>query len=404
MSRIWVVPAPTCTCLSACDDDRRGDEGHSDDGTGDAHNTGDSVGVAMTTLYVYTGAERAPRLAGLAYVSQRGGRLASTLAYDPSYLANPRSYSIDSEFPLQAGNWPARHELPGSFMDSTPDRWGRNLINKRYPGRRLGNLDYLLGVSDISRQGALRFKIEQEGDFQFPDARVPKLIALSELLDAAQAIDSKRDEAEAVRMLLDAGSGSLGGARPKAVLDKGGRLFLAKFPHRHDAYDVITAEYQALVQAKRRGMDVPECELVAVGRAKVLLVERFDRCLKDGVNERVPYISAMTALGAKDGEQRDYLEIIDFISQVGSRPKQDMLELFRRIRYTIEINNTDDHLRNHGFLHEGGGWHLSPLFDVNPNPDYSAPRQTALGGHTDAEGSLAVLEELEEQFGASGTR
>jgi serine/threonine-protein kinase HipA len=353
----------------------------------------------MTTLYTYRGTEQAPELVGLAYVNQRRGKLASTFAYNQLYLANPHTQPIDPELPLQEGNWPVRYELPGSFMDSTPDRWGRNLINKRYPNRRLNNLDYLLGVSDISRQGALRFKTEQEGDFQFPDARVPKLMALSELLDATQALDGTRREAEAVRFLLDAGSGSLGGARPKAVVEKGGRLFLAKFPHAHDTYDVITAEYETLVQARRSGMDVPECELITVGSAHVLLVERFDRCLTDGSNERIPYISAMTALGAQDGEQRDYLEILDFISRAGSRPRQDTLELLRRIRYTIEVNNTDDHLRNHGFLYTSGGWHLSPLFDVNPNPNRAMPRQTALGGRVDAEGSLAVLEELEADRG-----
>ncbi|MDR1087717.1 MAG: type II toxin-antitoxin system HipA family toxin [Coriobacteriales bacterium] len=353
----------------------------------------------MTTLYTYRGTEQAPELVGLAYVNQRRGRLASTFAYDQLYLANAHTQPVDPELPLQAGNWPVRYELPGSFMDSTPDRWGRNLINKRYPNKRLNNLDYLIGVSDISRQGALRFKTEQEGDFQFPDTRVPKLMALSELLDATQALDDTHREAEAVQFLLDAGSGSLGGARPKAVVEKDGRLFLAKFPHAHDSYDVITAEYETLVQAKRNGMDVPECELIAVGSAKVLLVERFDRCLKDGCNERIPYISAMTALRAQDGEQRDYLEILDFISRAGSHPRQDTLELLRRIRYTLEVNNTDDHLRNHGFLYTNGGWHLSPLFDVNPNPNCATPRQTALGGHTDAEGSLMVLEELEADRG-----
>jgi serine/threonine-protein kinase HipA len=106
----------------------------------------------------------------------------------------------------------------------------------------------------------------------------------------------------------------------------------------------------------------------------------------------------MTALGATDGEQRDYLDIIDFITRHGSRPKDDIAELLRRVRYTIEINNTDDHLRNHGFLFEKGGWRLSPLFDVNPNPDLSARRQTSLGGHTDAEASLQVLEDLEKRY------
>ncbi|MDR1014559.1 MAG: type II toxin-antitoxin system HipA family toxin [Coriobacteriales bacterium] len=353
----------------------------------------------MTTVYAYTGKEDDPRFVGQAYVNRRKGRLATTFAYDQGYLAERSSYPLDPELPLQAGNWPVAHELPGSLMDSTPDRWGRNLINRRYPGRRLDNLDYLLNTSDLTRQGALRLKAEQGGAFQYPDTSVPKLVALPELLDATRAIDSPRNNDEAIRYLLEAGSGSLGGARPKAVVDKGGHLFLAKFPHRSDAADVIAAEHRALVEAGRRQMDVPDCELVSVGGSNVLLIRRFDRRYPKGGGERVPYvrvpyISAMTALGAVDGEQRDYLDIIDFIARHGSRPKEDVAELLRRIRYTIEINNTDDHLRNHGFLYEKGGWRLSPLFDVNPDPNQNAPRQTSFAGHLDAEHSLQALDEF----------
>lgn len=368
----------------------------------------------MTTVYVYIGGEEGPhsfsgeegqsaqassaQLVGLAYVNQRRGRLSSTFAYTPEYLAHSNSSAIDPELPLQAGNWPVPHELPGALMDSTPDRWGRNLINKRYSGKRLNNLDYLLGVSDITRQGALRLSTEQGGVFEYPDTKVPKLVALQELLDASQEIDNPSKGEEAIKFLLEAGSGSLGGARPKAAVEKNGQLYLAKFPHKNDQTDVITAEFLALREAQKKGMDVPEHELVKVGDAKVLLTRRFDRRVTSDRCERVSYISAMTALGAIDGEQRDYLEMIDFISRYGSRPKQDIAELLRRIRYTIEINNTDDHLRNHGFLNEKGGWHLSPLFDVNPNPDEHTQRQTALGGEIDATGSMKVLEQLEQQY------
>jgi len=353
----------------------------------------------MTTVYLYTGPEEAPHSVGLAYINQRKGRLASTLAYSHEYLADPGSYAIDPEFPLQAGNWPASQELPGSLMDSTPDRWGRNLINKRYPGRRLTNLDYLLGVSDVTRQGALRLRTDPDGAFEYPDAKVPKLIALADLFEATQMLESASSGVDAVKFLLEAGSGSLGGARPKAAVMKDGCLYMAKFPHKSDQEDVISAEYQALQGAEKQGILVPEHELVRINNANILLVRRFDRLSVEHNYERVPYISAMTALGAKDGEQRDYLEIIDFISLYGSHPKQDIAELLRRIRYTIEINNTDDHLRNHGFLFEKGGWRLSPVFDINPNPHAGEPRQTALGGFTDAAESLKVLKRLEQQQG-----
>jgi serine/threonine-protein kinase HipA len=351
----------------------------------------------MTTVYTYAGEESNPRFVGQAYANRRKGRLATTFAYDYDYLAERSAFSIDPELPLQAGNWPVTHELPGSFMDSTPDRWGRNLIGRRYPGRRLDNLGYLLNTSDLTRQGALRFKTEQGGAFQYPDTSIPKLVALPELLNAARTIDNPRYGDEAIRYLLEAGSGSLGGARPKAVVEKDGFLFLAKFPHQNDEIDVIAAEYLALIEAGRQQMDIPTCELIGIGDANVLLVQRFDRRYSKGSSERVPYISAMTALGAVDGEQRDYLEIIDFITRHGSRPKEDKAELLRRIRYTIEINNTDDHLRNHGFLYEKGGWRLSPLFDINPNPDKNALRQTSFAGYLDAEGSLQALDKLERQ-------
>ena len=349
----------------------------------------------MTTVYVHSGDEAAPIQVGLAYVTARKGHLSSTFAYSHEYLASRQAHVIDPEFPLQAGNWPARYELPGSLMDSTPDRWGRNLISKRYPGRRLDNLDYLLGVSDITRQGALRFTTELSGPFQHPDATVPRLVALRQLLEAVRLVESPTEGSEAVKFLLDAGSGSLGGARPKAAVDNNGRLYLAKFPHSHDRRDVITAEYDALQGARKSGIRVPDCQLVKVGDDNVLLVERFDRANVAGTQTRVPYISAMTAVGARDGEQRDYLDILDFITKHGSKPQLDTAELLRRIRYTIEIHNTDDHLRNHGFLLERGGWRLSPVFDINPNPNRNEQRQTPLGGHTDTVGSLRFLEELE---------
>jgi serine/threonine-protein kinase HipA len=352
----------------------------------------------MTTLYVYGGSESAPQEVGLAYVNFRKGRLSSSFAYSQEYLQTTGAYQIDPELELQTGNWPLAGELPGCFLDSAPDRWGRNLINKQFAGRKLNNLDYLLAVSDRTRQGALRFKTTQEEAFQHPSANVPKLLDLPQLLDASNAIDHPKQGQEAIKYLLEAGSGSLGGARPKAIVEKNGQLYLAKFPHKSDETNVIATEFHALMKARSRGMDVPDCELVSVGGADVLLIKRFDRDYTSGENSRIGYLSAMSALVAVDGEQRDYLEIIDFITRYGSRPKSDIAELLRRIRYTIEINNTDDHLRNHGFLHEKGGWHLSPLFDINPNPNPNSQRQTTLGGATDAEGSWEVLQRLEKQY------
>jgi serine/threonine-protein kinase HipA len=155
---------------------------------------------------------------------------------------------------------------------------------------------------------------------------------------------------------------------------------------------VIEAEYRALQEAGKRGINVSSCTLVKACGANFLLLERFDRCYAGGQVQRIGYISAMTALGAQDGEQRDYLEIIDFIRTFGSRPHEDTKELLKRIRHSVEANNTDDHLRNHGFLHEKGGWHLSPAFDINPNPSGSTQRQTSFAGSLTAESTMQALD------------
>jgi serine/threonine-protein kinase HipA len=349
----------------------------------------------MTRIFTFTGNEEAPLLTGVAFANVRRGHLSSTFASEQSYLASATAWQIDPELELRLGNWPLSGELPGSFLDATPDRWGRNLIQRRHPGRSLSSLDFLMETSDISRQGALRFKTEPEGDFLHPESSIPKLISLPSLLNAVHSIDNKRGGDEAVRYLLDAGTASLGGARPKAVVENNGRLYLAKFPHRHDAYDVIEAEYRALSDAKSRGINAASCSLVKVSGASVLLVERFDRDYGQTGMRRIGYISAMTALGVRDGEQRDYLEIIDFITRFGSRPDDDIRELLRRVRYSVEINNTDDHLRNHGFLQEKGGWHLSPAFDINPDPRAGAPRQTSFAGANTSDATLQTLEEFE---------
>jgi serine/threonine-protein kinase HipA len=231
----------------------------------------------MSALYLYSGCEQNPQQVGLAYTNYRRNKLSTTFAYSQEYMQSAASYQIDPELELRAGNWPVVGELPGCILDSTPDRWGRNLINKQFPGQKLNNLDYLLAVSDISRQGARRYKTNPDKQFLHPDTKVPKLIALPELLNAANSIDNPKHSREAIKYLLEAGSGSLGGARPKAVVEKYGRLYLAKFPHKNDEINVIANEYHALVGARKHGIEVPSCELVKVSESDVLLIERFDR-------------------------------------------------------------------------------------------------------------------------------
>jgi serine/threonine-protein kinase HipA len=165
---------------------------------------------------------------------------------------------------------------------------------------------------------------------------------------------------------------SLGGARPKAsVRDRDGALVIAKFPHKDDEFNTVAWEAVALSLAAKARIATAPSQFEQIAEKPVLLLRRFDR---DGAT-RIPFLSAMSMLGAKDNETHSYLEIVDALRQSGARPKEDMHELWRRIVFTIMISNSDDHMRNHGFLYVGAdGWVLSPAYDLNPVPVDIKPR------------------------------
>lgn len=216
-------------------------------------------------------------------------------------------------------------------------------------------------VNDRLRQGALRFKYNDEGEFlSSSEKSVPLLIDLPKLLFASNKIIDNSEISKDLQLLLDPGS-SLGGARPKAsVIDENGNLCIAKFPQKNDEISVVLWEAVALTLAKRSGIEVPDWRV----EKGALIVKRFDRIGK----KRIPFLSAMSMLGAVDNDNRSYLEIVDSIIQFGCAPKRDMHELWRRIIFSILIMNTDDHLRNHAFLYKmGRGWILSPVYDINPS-------------------------------------
>jgi serine/threonine-protein kinase HipA len=345
--------------------------------------------------------------AGSAYLTERRGVVSVVFDYDAGYLADSHAYSLGPDLSLATG----RHSLaglPGCFADSAPDRWGRNLIAKRFraqarsEGHRsvsIQEVDYLLGVTDLTRQGALRFARVEDGPYLATEPSVPKLVALPRLLRAADVVagdgDGDSDDMAAVKVLLDAGSGSLGGARPKASVRDGERLLIAKFPHPADEWDVMAWEKTALDLADLCGIRVPHRQLVDVGGRNVLLLDRFDRN-KSG---RVGYISAMTLLRAKDGDQADYLELAEALSEHGSNVAEDLAELWRRIAFSLVINNVDDHLRNHGFLRDTAGWRLSPAFDINPHPDTGISRATSIGFAAEAKSGRAALFASAADFG-----
>jgi serine/threonine-protein kinase HipA len=359
----------------------------------------------LTDLIVYVDIDGRPVRAGVAYFTLGRKNISTTFIYDSDYLSNPSAVDLEPGLPRQSGQQFV-NKMPGSFQDCSPDRWGRNLINKgrqaeeRAAGSRrlpaLTDIDYLAGVSDATRQGDLRFKHVDGRDFLDPGHAVPKLISLPTLLNSADKVAEDGDDMAAVKALLAAGSGSLGGARPKAsVQGDDGALLIAKFPHRDDEWDVMAWEKWALDVAEASGIETPTRRLTDVGARTVLLLKRFDRRADAS---RVGYISAMTLLNRQDGEEGDYLDIAEVIPEVGANVSRDLRELYRRIVFNVAIHDTDDHLRNHGFLRAPGGWRLSPIFDVNPNPELGQGRVTSIGGATDVDDEPEAVWDVAGEF------
>lgn len=323
-------------------------------------------------------------LVGRLWARMRKERESATFEYDEGWLAHAQRFSLEPALKLGPGPFhtPSDKALFGAIGDSAPDRWGRVLMRRaerrraereRRAPRTLREIDYLLMVDDEARQGALRFAERAGGPFlaEARPAKIPPLIELPRLLSAAENVIGDKDSDDDLRLLLAPGS-SLGGARPKAsVRDRDGRLAIAKFPSKTDEVNTVLWEAVALTLAGRAGISVPVWRLETVAGKPVLLLRRFDR--EQGA--RVPFVSAMSMLSARDNEARSYLELADVLRQHGAAPKQDMHALWRRMVFSVLISNTDDHLRNHGFLWEGpAGWRLSPAYDVNPVPADIKPR------------------------------
>jgi serine/threonine-protein kinase HipA len=261
----------------------------------------------------------------------------------------------------------------------------------------MSEAEILLGVRDDLRQGALRFRHSEEGPFlAVEDSGVPILTDLPKLLEIAERAESDSADYADLKRLLRAGS-SLGGARPKAhVVDAAGRIAIAKFPSASsDTWNVMAWEKVALDLARDAGIKVPDSQLIHVGARNVLVVDRFDR---RGAT-RVGYASAMTMLEARDGDQRSYLEIAGVIEERSAATTADLNQLWRRMAFSILISNTDDHLRNHGFLHErADSWSLSPAFDLNPNPDPGPKELSTAIDFSDTRASVDTLMEVAEYF------
>lgn len=297
--------------------------------------------------------------------------------YDRAWLEDSDRFSLEPALALTRGAFapPAGRASFGSIGDSAPDTWGRRLMQRaerrlaereNRAVRTLGESDYLLGVSDETRLGALRFRRAGEETFQAPTpAGVPALVELGRLLQITERIVRDEETDEDLQLIFAPGS-SLGGARPKAsVIDHHGSLSIAKFPKENDDYSIETWEEIALRLARNAGIVTPQHQLIEAAGKAVMLSRRFDR---HGA-VRIPYLSAMSMLGAKDGERGSYPEIVGALARHGAQGKADAHTLYRRVVFNVLISNLDDHLRNHGFLWLGrDGWSLSPAFDLNPVP------------------------------------
>lgn len=336
-----------------------------------------------TECLVYVDLSGKPYLAGRLWARMRRDRESATFEYDKDWLANPLRFSLEPTLALGTGPFHTDNSpLFGALGDSAPDRWGRMLMRRAerrraasegQTPRTLKEIDYLLMVDDEARQGALRFARREGGPFLAEGGhnKIPPLIELPRLLTATEHVLSDQESDEDLRLLLAPGS-SLGGARPKAsVRDRDGHLAFAKFPHKEDEFNTVVWEAVALTLAGNAHIPVPNWRLELIGKKPVLLLRRFDR----EQATRIPFLSGMSMINAKDNEQRSYLELVDVLRQYGATPKEDIRMLWRRIVFSILISNTDDHLRNHGFLYSGAaGWRLSPAYDLNPMPIDIRPR------------------------------
>lgn len=304
--------------------------------------------------------------------------------YDSGWLENPLCFMIDPLLTLDQAPFFPRPEAGnfGVFLDSSPDRWGQTLMKRREAleakdaGRKPRNLyawDFLVGVQDVTRQGALRFRIAGEQDFvgNHPMA-APPVTSLRELAEVARQLTSKRiDDLDSLKRWLSvlvAPGSSLGGARPKAnFLETDKSSWIAKFPAMDDDFDVGAWEGLTHSLAIQAGVIMPAAKTVRLGADfHTFCIQRFDRNPKG----RVFYASAMTMLQAEESEGASYLELAQFLQVSGAPEHQeaDLAQLFRRVAFNIAVGNRDDHLRNHGFLLTKHGWRLAPAFDINPNP------------------------------------
>lgn len=337
-------------------------------------------------VYAHWSGMEHPFFMGVLHSNRLKGKEVFSFEYDDDWLQNGPAQLLDPDLQLYSG----LHYLNegqdnfGIFLDSSPDRWGRILMRRREAAiaranereeTKLFETDYLLGVYDGHRMGALRFKLEEEGPFLNDNRHLtsPPWASLRELEQISLRLeeDDVIEDPEYLKWLsmLIAPGTSLGGARPKAsIVDNDGGLWIAKFPSRNDQGDIGGWEIVTYELALLSGIVMAESRVQKFSSEYyTFLTKRFDR---NADGERIHFASAMTMLGYVDGQDHSdgasYLELVEFIQTNGANVDQDLEQLWRRIVFSICVSNTDDHLRNHGFLLTDDGWTLSPAYDINP--------------------------------------
>jgi serine/threonine-protein kinase HipA len=363
------------------------------------------------TIGVFLG--DANRRVGTLRFDSQGARQNAAFEYDREWLAASDRFALEPALPLVTGaqfHKPPSREASifhGAIADTEPDGWARRVILRDHAKRRaltrataeaqdhqpLTPIDLLLAVDDVNRVGALRFQ-DEEGVFQRATSEgrrtTPPLIELSTLMTASRAVETNTETTEDLAYLCGRGT-SLGGLRPKCcVIDDDGALSIGKFPSVEDDRPVTKGEVLAMQLAKAAGISAPQARVIDSDGIPVTLIRRFDRTAKG----RLMYVSAATLLGADVGAptEHTYTEIVDAIRQHGADAQPDIEELWRRIAFSILINNVDDHLHNHGFLHVANDqWRLSPAFDINPFPDRQRELKTWISEEAGPAASIDAL-------------
>ena len=340
---------------------------------------------SFTEIFVYAHWKgmNNPELIGSLFAHQSKGKKVFSFEYDKNWLNSKYQFLFDPEIQFFGGpQFSNQKENFGVFLDSLPDTWGRTLmkrrafLNAKKSGERpktLYEIDYLLGVYDKSRMGALRFKLDKNGEFlDHSDWNAtPPWSSIGALQNAVYSFENEDTENNSWLSLLIAPGSSLGGARPKAnILYTDKSLWIAKFPSKMDNFDKAAWEYLAHQMAKDAGIEMSECKLIKIsGSHHTFLTKRFDRDFE----QRIHFASAMTMTAHTEetikNNPASYLDIAEFISNHGQNVTYNLNQLWRRIIFNIAISNTDDHLRNHGFILKNGGWELSPAYDINPSVD-----------------------------------